>query len=251
MNFFSNPLCYLFIVLVMAGPFSLQGQNDSDDAKAIEKHLQDFSAAYSNLPQTKNKQNVLRFFSKDATSNLFIFNISGRSRVQNGDYKSFESYLDNVLRSSAEFRLLYNITDLVDVNVSGSVATLVYRVDYETKVPDGIWVKGNEIVTMAMEKKAGKWLIVHYTIMQVEDEKLKGTCLCELFISEEDDGEVVSKTTIPSGRNYSTKFDNFEFRTTDGDQIIKVKDRIYQRRKDGRVLTYDDDEEIQIGIFKQ
>ncbi|MCB0851344.1 MAG: hypothetical protein KDD63_03810 [Bacteroidetes bacterium] len=247
MKLFSNPFFYLIIAFLLIEPFSLKSQSESEDKKTIENLLKDFGSAYVNLPQTKNKQNVLRFFNKDATSNIFVFNISGKSRVQNGDLKGFELYLDNILRSPG-IELVYNIKDLTDIKIFGNLSTLVYRVEYETKVPDGIWVKGNEIVTMALEKKGGIWLIAHYTIMQVEDEKLKGTCLCELFISEEDDGEVVAKTTVPSGRSYSTKFDNFEFRTAEGDQVIKVKDQIYKRLKTGKVIAYEEDEEVEIGV---
>lgn len=253
MNLLIKNLCYLVILFVLvavsANTAFAQGNSSANEEKTIEAQLRAFAEAYTNLPQSKNKANVLRYFSKEATSNIFVFNISGRSRVQNGDYKGFEAYLDNLLRTPG-ISLGYEIRDLLDIEVNGKVATLVYRVGYETKVPDGIWVKGNEIVTMALEKTGAEWKIVHYTIMQVEDEKLKGTCLCELFISEADDGEVVSKTTVPSGRSYNTRFDNFEFRTNGQEQMIKVQNKVYRRSAEGQLLYLDEteNEEVTLGV---
>ena len=93
-------------------------------------------------------------------------------------------------------------------------------------------------------------MIVHYSIVQIEDEKLKGTCVCELFVGEGDDAEVVSKTTVPSGRSYSSKFDNFVFRTTEsGDWIIKSPTRTFKRLASGQLveMTADGDTE-ELGI---
>lgn len=240
--------CLLFLLV---GLFSL-GLQAQDDKEATKKELEtlvrDFADTYAKLPTTKNKAAVLKYFAKDASSNIFIFNISGKSRVQNGDISGFEAYMDNVIRSNG-IEIGYEIADINNIHVSGENATVNYRVNYETKVPNGIWVKGSETVTLAFEKKGDMWKIIHYTIVQFEDEKLKGTCLCELFIGEADDAEVVSKTTIPSGRSYSTKFDNFEFKTVGGDWVIKVQDKVYKRLKTGAVIaTNAEGEEVQLGI---
>ncbi|MDX2245175.1 MAG: nuclear transport factor 2 family protein [Bacteroidia bacterium] len=249
MNLLTKSMYYLALMAVMflLKPTYLQAQTDVETEKLIISQLRAFAEAYVNLPNSKNKANVLRYFSKDATSNIFVFNISGLSRVQNGDYNGFDAYLDNLIRTQG-ITIGYEIGDRIDVEVSGNVATLVYRVNYETKIPDGIWVKGRELVTMALEKKAEEWKIVHYTFMQVEDEKLKGTCLCELFTSDGEDAEVVAKTTVPSGRSYTTKFDNMEFRTTGSDQMIKVQEKYFKRAGTGKLLAIKDGEEVEIGI---
>lgn len=236
------------VLLLLAGLllFNVQAQNEADKEQ-LEAEVREFASTYAALPTTKDKAAVLKYFSKDVTSVIYVFNISGKARASTGDYKGFESYLDNMLRSSG-ITLGYDIVEISNIFVSGKNATVSYRVNYETKVPDGIWVKGSESVTLAFEKRGDVWMIVHYTIVQFEDERLKGTCLCELFISEADDGEVVSKTTIPSGRSYTTEFNNFEFRTVGGDQIIKVKDKVFKRLKTGAVIAMREGEEVQIGI---
>ncbi|MEZ4774110.1 MAG: nuclear transport factor 2 family protein [Bacteroidia bacterium] len=249
MNLLTKSMFYLVIMAatLFLKPITTVAQSDAETQKLLVAQLKAFAEAYVNLPNSKNKANVLRYFSKDATSNIFVFNISGVSRVSNGDYNGFEAYLDNLLRTPG-IMLSYDIGNQVDVEVNGTVATLVYRVNYETKIPDGIWVKGKELVTMALEKKGTEWKIVHYTFMQVEDEKLKGTCLCELFTAEGEDGEVVAKTTVPSGRSYTTKFDNLEFRTTGSDQMIKVQDNYFRRAGTGKLLMVKDGEEVEVGI---
>jgi ketosteroid isomerase-like protein/predicted regulator of Ras-like GTPase activity (Roadblock/LC7/MglB family) len=250
---FTN-LCHrLFLALLLLGPLGLVAQPDMSeqekaDTKLLEQRLKDFVEAYASLPTSKNKQSVLRYFHPDATSNIFVFNISGRSRVRNSNLKEFETFMDNLLRAN-ELSINYELAEIVDIEVHGPLATLVYKVNYEIKEEGGIWVKGKETVTMAMEKMRDEWKIVHYTFMQIEDEKLKGTCLCELFISEAEDGEVVSKTTVPSGQSYSTKFDNFEFRSAGGEQIIKTGGRIYKRLRNGKLVRLTEEgEEVEIGI---
>ena len=133
------------------------GQTDSNEGSNewFEKYLYQFSSDYESLPTTKNKKKVLDYFSPDATSNIFVFNVSGTSRVQNGNLKGFESFMDNIIRSTG-IVLNYDITDIVDITVKGKFASTVYKVDYEIKEADGIWVKGKETVTMAFEKQGGK-----------------------------------------------------------------------------------------------
>ncbi|MEO1451319.1 MAG: nuclear transport factor 2 family protein [Bacteroidota bacterium] len=241
------------VVLTLLGTFfftfGAQAQVDPAVEKELRTFIESFARDYTNLPTSKNKQNVLKYFSPEARSNLYVFNISGRSRVQNSDTKGFEAYLDNILRSSG-LTLKYEVGEMHVTHAKNGIATLMYTVEYETKQEDGIWVKGAETVTMALEKKNKAWQIVHYTILQIEDEKLKGTCLCELFAAADDaeDGEVVAKTTIPSGRSYATKFDNFEFRSAGKDQIIKTGGNMYKRLSSGELVVVEDDEETQIGI---
>ena len=244
-----NKIRHSFLLMLLG--FFVLGLQAQDDEAAIKKELEkltnEFAETFAKLPTTKNVASVLKYFSKDARSNIFTFNISGKSRVQNGDLSGFEAYMGNIIRSNG-ILIGYDIDKINGIHVSGKNATVNYLVKYETKVPNGIWVKGTENVNLAFEKRGDRWLIVHYTIVQFEDEKLKGTCLCELFIGEADDAEVVAKTTIPSGRSYSTKFDNFEFKTVGGDWVIKVNERVYKRLKTGSLIAMQDGEEVQIGI---
>ncbi|MDX2283749.1 MAG: hypothetical protein NW241_06280 [Bacteroidia bacterium] len=237
--------CLAVCSLMAAG--TAYAQPDEAARKELDQFIADFSRDYVNLPQSKNKQSFLKYFAPDATSNLYIFNLSGKGRVQNSDRNGLETYLDNILRSPSIY-IGYEVTDKSVTYASQTIGVVVYRVNFEIKEETGIWVKGNETVTLALEKRAGLWQVVHYTVMQVEDEKLKGTCLCELFVSEVADGEVVAKTTIPSGRSYSTRFDNFDFRTVGADVIIRVGTASFRQMKSGALLAQEGGEERQIGI---
>ncbi len=249
----SSPLFrFLMIAFLLIGTGMtsvVQAQEAAPDEEALNARLNSFVEAYQNLTSTKNKQAVLDHFHPDATSNIYVFNISGKSRVGNSTLKGFEGYMDNLLRSSN----ILNVYQLVGepmINQFGDIATVTYKVNYEIKVEDGIWVKGNEVVTLAMEKSEEEWLIVHYNIVQIEDEKLKGTCICELFVGEGEDEEVVSKTTVPSGRSYTSKFDNFVFRTTEtGEWVIKSPTRSFRRLSTGQLIeTLPDGENVVLGI---
>lgn len=228
---------------------TVRAQNVNSDEEAIRGTLTAFIEAYQALTTTKNKQAVLQHFHPEATSNIFVFNISGKSRVLNSNTRGFSAYMDNLLRSPNILNT-YELSGEPLIHQNGNVATATYEVNYEIKEEDGIWVKGDEVVTLAMEKEGDRWLIVHYSIVQIEDEKLKGACLCELFVGEGDEAEVVSKTTVPSGRSYSTKFDNFVFRTTEaGDWIIKSPSRTFKRLKTGQLVEMTEDgESAELGI---
>ncbi|MEM7374784.1 MAG: nuclear transport factor 2 family protein [Bacteroidota bacterium] len=247
MKFFRKYFFYLIAVSFLTLPLTSAAQ----DQEAIEKELTEFLKAfgkdYVNVPTTKNTESVLKYFARDAKSNLFIFGISGRARVQNSDRDGFEAFLKTIIRSSG-IQLGYDIGDIHFTNTSEEIATLAYAVNYEIKEDDGIWVKGNETVTMALEKRKEGWKIVHYTILQIEDEKLKGSCLCELFTAEGPEAEVVTKTTIPSGQSYSTKFDNFEFRKSGEDQVVRVGEQTFKRMKSGEVLHLGEEEETSLGV---
>ena len=231
---------------------SMQAQKKDKQAEIreeLETFIRSFEKDYVDFPKTKDKEVLFSYFSPEVTSNIFVFNISGRSRVSNSSLKGFDAYLSSILRA-VKIDIKYNINNIAYTHLSEKTATLVYTVDYETKEDKGIWVKGKETVSMALEKIGEKWKIVHYAILQVEDEKLKGTCLCELFVAEGEDGEVISKTTIPVGRTYSTKFDYFEFRNMEDDQLIKVGDVVFKRAKTGElfVMELQNDTEVSVGV---
>ncbi|WNJ20839.1 nuclear transport factor 2 family protein [Pontibacter sp. G13] len=252
MNILKKLTLLLAILLIVSGSDCLaQGANrgSSDTEKALKTFINQFAAAYSNLPKSKNKADVLKYFDREATSTRFVFNIKGQAAVTTGNFAKFEGYLNHIIRANG-IELHYNVSDIAVTYLDAEIATLAYKVNYETKEENGIWVKGLETVTMALEKSGSSWKIVHWNMMQVEDEKLKGTCLCELYLSEADDGEVVAKTTIPSGKTYTTRFDNFVFRTSGSGKVIRVGNYVYKHKPSGPLYVIQDGEEIEIAIAK-
>ncbi len=218
------------------------------EAEQLKLQLNNFAAAYVSLPAHKDPEKVLKYFAQEVSTTIFYFNVSGSTRQFTDDYSGFEAYLKKIV-ASPSIAIKYEITDIYLSKVSGSNGVTVFAVTYENKEEDGVWVKGQETVSMAWEKKNDQWKVVHYSILGSEDEKLKGTCLCELFVTESSDGEVVAKTTMPQGKSYSTKFDNFEFKTENGVQTIKVGgDFTFRRLASGSVVQVMPTGEKEIGI---
>ncbi|GAB4406777.1 MAG: hypothetical protein OHK0039_08740 [Bacteroidia bacterium] len=240
-------LCFIAWVPVVSLAQQVDAARNDALKRELTQFINGFADSYVNLPKSKNKQSVLKHFSPEAVYAIYSYNIAGKARLQNQTVKEFEIYLDELVRSS-NVSLGYDLQDINITYVSPSLATVVYTVKYETKEENGIWVKGDETVSLSLVKRGESWAIVYFTIIQVEDEKLKGNCLCELFIPEVDDGDVVVKTIIPSGRSYATRFDNLEFRTVDGDWLIRSGAVAYKRLKTGEVFAINGNEEVAIGV---
>lgn len=240
-------LLTFFLLLGLIRPLDSFAQEDKAVQEELSTFLDNFAKDYVNLPKSKNIQSLLKYFDERSKSNIFSFGISGQARVTNSDIPGFEAYLKSLIRAT-DISLTYDIQDVYFTYTTPTFASLTYSLNYETKEKDGIWVKGVETVMMALEKSNDAWKIVHYSIVQIEDEKLKGTCLCEIFLSEEEDGEVVTKTTIPAGRSYSKKFNNFEFKTIEGEWLIRSGESSFKRRRNGEMVALDGEEEVKLGI---
>jgi ketosteroid isomerase-like protein len=227
----------LCLILLPASSLLAQDAQDKESAKLLEGYTQDFARAYSAIPETKDKEAVLKYFSKKFQSTIFYFSIAENVRMQNSNYDGFAKYLDNLMRND-QMSVKYEIQDIIRNHVNGDVATLVAIVDYEIQEADGFHAKGTETVTFAWKKVNGVWQILHFTVMGIEDEKLRGTCLCEVFSAR--NGDYVVRTTVPSGRSYSTSFNEFETRKSGEDTFIKTKDNaMFKMTADGEVWRQD------------
>lgn len=239
LSFFVLPLLLLLPALSFA-------QSEAAIKLELNRFLQDFGKAYVNLPVSKDRGTVMKFLAPDASYSIYSYNIAGKSRIQTLDFEDFDLYLSEVARTEG-ITLGYEIKDQHFTFVSPDLATFVYTVKYETKVENGIWVRGDETVTMSTAKKNGEWKIVYFSIVQVEDERLKGNCLCELFAATEGDEEVVAKMTIPAGRAYETRFVNLNFRAAGDDLFIRHGAAVYKRSKTGEVFSITDAGQEKIG----
>jgi hypothetical protein len=182
-------------------------------------------------------------------SSIYYFGISGNSRVYQSDYKGLESHLNKLLITEG-IQLNYALQEIPWVYAKEETGGAAYVVDYEIKEPEGIWVKGIETVTMGLRKINDEWKIVRLTVLGFDDERLKGTCLTELFISEAEDEEVITKTTVPSGQSYSTFFNSFDFANNSAGFIIRSQEDTFVWTRANRELTWlnrQDDSKVLIG----
>ncbi|MFK7970592.1 MAG: hypothetical protein AB8F95_09500 [Bacteroidia bacterium] len=217
----------LTVVFTLLSAFSLSqltaqnlGQNDTESM--LKQYVNEFCTAYSNLPETKDPSTVMRHISKNAKSAIFYFSMAEKVRNFTSSYDGFAKYMDHVAKSEG-MTVSYKVKDFLRVRVDSNIATTVFEVDYELEEEGGFHAKGSEIVNFAWKKqKSGDWQIVYFTVMGIEDEKLRGTCLCEIFGSRGQD--FVVRTTVPNGRSYDNGFHEFETNKIGSDTYLKAPD---------------------------
>jgi ketosteroid isomerase-like protein len=226
-----------------------QSARDKAAEVIIKKNLTEFANAYSKLGETKDVKAVMEHMAKDVTSTLVTFNISDRGSVVNSDYEGFLSYLTKITRTEG-LKINYSVKDILKNEVKGAIGVIVYVVEYEITKDKEIWSKGSETVSMVFrsENQTGDWKIAHYSVIGTEDERIKGVCSCELYKSSTgiNSGNYLVKTIVPSGKNYSTLVNNFEFVYENqggqgGQRTIRVGDNTYKWTQTGDIFRQNAD----------
>ena len=213
----------IFLVLVLMLPALVQAQ-DEQMKKAediLKENVISFAAAYATLPETRDVKSVLDFMNPRYQSVMFYFNVSDKTRMNMSGYDGFERYLTRIAQTPG-MRVKYDIQDFLYVYVKENVGTTVFTVNYELEEENGFHVRGHETVTMGWKKYGEAWQIVHFTVLGTEDEKLRGSCLCEIFASRGQD--YVVRTTVPDGKSYTTGFTEFSTNKVGTDTYIQTSD---------------------------
>lgn len=223
---------------LLSAPIQGWAQNTTDE-KAVKAVIEQYTGAYNDLPETRDMSPMLSLISPKVASSIYYFGISGQYRVFQSDLEGLKQHLEKLLRTEG-LTLNYNLVEIPWIYINGEKAGATYVVDYEVIEPEGIWVKGRESVTMGLRKTGDQWKIVRLTVLGFDDERLKGTCLCEIFLPEHQAGEVITKTTVPGGQSYTTHFNSFSF-TGSGEGFII--------RSDSNTFTWDrTDNEIMVSF---
>jgi hypothetical protein len=242
----SNNLSKTFILCLLLCSFGImQAQNKktppptaskttlSPEAATLKIKFNEFIAAYSTIEKTKDVKSVLNHVSNDVISTLVSFDLTGKMNILYSDYKGFATYLDK-LTTTDNLVVNYTLENIDKIYVSGNLAIIVYGVSYENKRGGNVWSKGFENVTLTYKKIAGEWKIVQYVVTQIEDEKTKVACICELTV-ENNAQDFVMKTTIPSGRSYVTELNPIGFMFPDGGKLIVVGEKYYKWLSNGDI----------------
>jgi hypothetical protein len=179
----------------------------------------EFVVAYGNVTELRDKAAVLNYISTTVTSDLTNANINGRIRYMDSNFDGFEAHLDRLV-GATELRLNYRLKAMLHDYQAENVGITVYTAEYQMERDGNVWEKGNETVTLTFKRIDGHWKIVHYATVTIEDEKLRGECFCELFESRP--GNYVTKTVVPTGRNYDALLHSFEFLARGDTRIIKA-----------------------------
>lgn len=225
-------------LILMLGPILSFAHANQDELEEVKKTLSSLVQEIQTIPINQDKQRILQYFNKSYQSHAFSFGMNGKPSIKQINYAGLNDQIEKMVLSEGIF-IKYEIIKILDGKIEDGKASLSFKIEYEIKEKTGIWVKGQEQVLMTFKKTEGNWMIVYRSSTGFLDETIRGACLCELFVSQSKDGEVVVKTTIPDGQNYSSQFDAFNFKESQTEEWIKVGQRYYTRDKltDGKVLS--------------
>lgn len=198
----------------------------------VKKLTISFVENYGKFTQTKDKSSVLKFMHEKVSASLFNSNVSGKYRSFTGDYQSFDEYLTK-LANAENFNLNYKLTGIAAEHSTDDIGSVVYTAEYQIERDGSVWEKGREQVALVFKKFGNDWKIVYYNSINIEDEKLRGDCFCELFESKP--GNFVTKTTVPGGRGYTEDLQNFEFVQKADGRIIRSGNTVYQWADSGEI----------------
>lgn len=209
-------------------------KEDEEEYKNLHKQFESFVKAYSNIQKSKDKQSVLQYLAKEVKATFILFDIANNSSIKYTNIKSFETHLEDLITSD-EIELKYHVTEILREYMQTKFAVISYVVQFEIFKHGNLWSKGNETVTLTYAKNNGEWKIAQYTFVSIEDEKLRGSCVCEAFKGKGGE-QFVTKMAIPTGRSYVTNMTDFKFtEEKNGDKTIKAGKGIYRWNKEGEV----------------
>lgn len=228
---------FVFILIFLI-PFTSFAQKNSSSEDSLRIFINSFATTYSELGTSRNIDAVLEHMDKKVSSTILGYDIGGKIKTIHSNYDGFARHLKRILYLKG-LNIDYKISDIIVTYVRSNVGALIYTVKYKTHRNGETWIKGTETVALTVRRKPKEdWKITHYTVIAVEDEKLKGSCKCELF-EDKETGNYASKTIIPSGEEYSVMFDEFKFQSgSQGVKFIELGDDIYKWKSSGELSYY-------------
>ncbi|MEM6299518.1 MAG: hypothetical protein AAF740_12590 [Bacteroidota bacterium] len=241
-----NPIFLSIAFMLFVGKLYAQDEVDQQrlkDEAAVERIVKDFAREYSDLGQSKDKKKVLQFFNTHMVSNMNFIRIGGRVNVSESNYEKLEDHLEGLLTS--ELLVSHKVDQVFHISIKGDIGVISYQNNFEVTKDGDVLSKGSQLVTITQRKFNDEWKIIVYNVTEIEDAKLKGNCLCELFESTDAGIDYVSKVIIPGGTSYKKQLENFQFRPFDGQTIIKTGDLYFawMKGQSNDIFTYDLDKE--------
>lgn len=202
---------YTLIVAALVS-FSAVAQDD-----AIVSFTKQIIDAQNKLSSTKNKQEVLDFYDRKFQGNLSYVNIAGELVIENLDYYRLGEMLTKAF-STEGVNKKYTIGEIFKVSTKGNTSVISFETNYEVYKDGGIITKGTQLSQYTFQKMGNSWKVIQSFTSELEDEKMKGTCLVKLFNGN--DNEYLAKLTIPNGSNYNVEIANFNFSDRVGGKAV-------------------------------
>lgn len=211
-----------------------------EDKAALEKLILSSTKAMSDYNKTKNKSAVLKHFHEKMLIDFTYISISGKVRNERIDFNEFAAHLDEISHGKMGFT---HDVEIMRTYITGGIGVVSLTEDYEIKYNNEILNKGSQLITTTAKKFGTQWKIIRMTVIEVENEKLKGTCLCELFTGKENQGgDLIAKVTSPGGKSYNSDMFNFSFKKENKVKtIVKMEDVTYAWENSFAIWTTDAD----------
>ncbi len=201
-------------IFIVGAMFLLIGKTYAQKPEAeIDKFVRDFAKAYENITKTRDKESVLKYFSKDMFSTIVKSNVVDNFGLIQSSYSDFESYLDQLLRTDG-MNIKYQVNDILRSKVRGKTGVVVCDISVQVSSKGEVWSKGTEITTFTLKKFKDGWKILYFNVISLDEEQNKGTCLVQIYTSN--NNNYVAKTIVPDGSSYQTNLNTFEFNKGSG-----------------------------------
>lgn len=225
----------LVLTLLMASNFSWAQKPEAE----IERFVRDFAHAYENLPKNRDEESVLKYVSKELNSTILKSNVMDNFGLIQSDYNDFKYHLKQLVETDG-MSVTYKIKNIYKSKVQGQTGVVVCEIEAEVASRGVIWNKSTEMTTFALKKYNNGWKILHFFVVGLEDQQLKGICMLELF--ESSTGDFVVKTIVPKGNSYDSRLNTFDFNQRKNQSFIKVNnENSYTWGEDGTINKLNDE----------
>lgn len=226
-RFFKAVLLSSCALLISVSTFSQKPEAE------IEKFIRDFARANEEVTNTRDKETVLKYLSKDLFLTIVKSNVLDNLGLIQYTYDDYSAQLDQLLQREGMSRG-YVVREILRSRLRGRTGVVVCDIDAQITSNGAVWTKGKQIVSFTLKKFETGWKILHINVIMLEEEENKGTCLVEVFAAPS--GNYASKTVAPGGANYTTHLNTFDFTRTGGQvQISLDGEPAYSWQKDGPV----------------
>ena len=209
------------------------------DKEALEKLILDSTKSLSDYHKSKNKSAVLKHFHEKMLIDFTYISIAGKVNNERIDYNEFAAHLDEISHGKMGFT---HDVEILRTYITGDIGVVSLTEDYEMKYKDEVLNKGSQLITTTAKKFGNEWKIIRMTVIEVENEKLKGTCLCELYSGQGPKGAMIAKVTSPGGKNYNSDMFNFNFtKENKVKTLVEMEDVKYSWENSFSIWTVDAD----------
>lgn len=235
----------LSFVLLFSSQISVAQKSNAE----IERFVRDFAKAYENIAKSRDVEAVLKYISKDLNSTILKSSVMDNFGLIKSDFSDFKFHLRQLVETDG-MAITYKIKNIYRSQLRGTTGVVVCEINVEVSSREETWIKGSELTTLALKKEQGQWKIVHFFVVGLEEQQLKGICMLELY--ESSMGDYVIKTIVPQGDSYDTKLNTLDFSKGNKEIYIKANNAITYTwdEEEGMVNRLNDEDSSIKGIGK-